>query len=56
MASVVTRSYSAAPRCSILLTVLISNAEMLTEKAQFFSAEDSVEASIVCDLEWYEPG
>ena len=27
---------------------------MLAEKAQFFSAEDSVEASVVCDLEWYE--
>jgi bifunctional non-homologous end joining protein LigD len=29
---------------------------MLAEKAQFFSAEHSVEASVVCDLEWYEPG
>jgi hypothetical protein len=29
---------------------------MLAEKAQFFSAEYSVEASVLCDLEWYEPG
>jgi hypothetical protein len=28
---------------------------MLADKAQFFSAEYSVEARVVCDLEWYEP-
>jgi hypothetical protein len=28
---------------------------MLADKAQFFSAEYSVEASVVCDLEWYDP-
>jgi hypothetical protein len=28
---------------------------MLADKAKFFSAEYSVEASVVCDLEWYEP-
>jgi hypothetical protein len=27
---------------------------MLADKAQFFSAEYSVEASVVCDLEWYD--
>jgi hypothetical protein len=28
---------------------------MLADKAQFFSAEYSVEASVVCDLEWHDP-
>jgi hypothetical protein len=28
----------------------------LAEEVQFFSAEYSVEASVVCDLEWYEAG
>jgi hypothetical protein len=36
MASVATRSYSAGPRCSILLTVLISNAECPTGKRPQF--------------------
>jgi hypothetical protein len=30
-------------------------ARMLADKAQFFSAEYSVEATVVCGLEWYDP-